>query len=144
METNTQSPELHRIDKAVITEDAGRFLRLIRDKEELLDALTEANTDCKLLRERQIQIDKDNLKKSIEFEATKKSLDIVARHLEKFLDEFDGAFYANDRCASCEIAQDYIDAAKYMADNFGRINNYIRQVEEWLENYPTEKRTDKI
>lgn len=59
----------------------------------------------------------------------------LALHLENFLDEFEGAWDNDEQCASPEIAQEYIDAAKYMADNFGRINNRIRAIEEWLNNY---------
>lgn len=62
-------------------------------------------------------------------------LQTLGRHLSKFLDEFEGKWDSDEQCASPEIAQDYIDAAKYMADNFQRINNRIREVEVWLNDY---------
>lgn len=34
-----------------------------------------------------------------------------------------------------EDAQDYLDSAKWMADNFGRTNNRIKEVQLWLDNY---------
>lgn len=62
-------------------------------------------------------------------------LQTVVIHLSKFLDEFEGHWDSDEQCASPEIAQDYIDAAKFMADNFGRINNRIRDVQKWLNEY---------
>lgn len=56
-------------------------------------------------------------------------------HLGRFLNEFEGAFDTDESCASTDIAEEYIEAAKYTADNFGRVNNRIRQVEEWVNNY---------
>jgi hypothetical protein len=32
-----------------------------------------------------------------------------------------------------EDAQDYLDSAKWMEDNFGRTNNRINEVQEWLD-----------
>ena len=58
---------------------------------------------------------------------------IYAQHFG--LDELEGAFDSDEGFASPEIAQDYIDAAKFAADNSGRINNRIRQVEKWLNEY---------
>ena len=70
-------------------------------------------------------------------EALKASLKLqtLARHVSTLLDELEGAFDSDEGFASPEIAQDYIDAAKFAADNSGRINNRIRQVEKWLNEY---------
>lgn len=62
-------------------------------------------------------------------------LDTAVKHLAKFLDEFEGKWDSDEQCASPEIAQDYIDAAKFMANYFGRVNNRIRHVEEWRDNF---------
>jgi hypothetical protein len=62
-------------------------------------------------------------------------LETSNKHLSKFLDEFEGGFESDEKCSSPEIAQDYIDAATYMANVHGRKNNCVRKVQEWLDNY---------
>lgn len=74
------------------------------------------------------------LNASIEFEKTKFQLQTSNKHLAKFLDEFEAKFDSDEKCDSPEIAQDYIDAATYM-QTFGRTNNMVRKVQEWLDNY---------
>ena len=85
--------------------------------------------------EKNIVLMKENAQKDNELLKLSMKMSTVAKHLSKFLDEFEGAWDSDETCASPEIAQDYIDAAKYMMNHFGTINNRIRDVEEWLNNY---------
>lgn len=62
-------------------------------------------------------------------------LDTATKHLCKFLDEFEGNWDSNEDCDSPEIALDYLDAAKFMLNHFGRVHNRIDAVQEWYDNY---------
>lgn len=85
--------------------------------------------------EKNIELMKQNAQKDNELHKMSMKTNTLAMHLSKFLDEFEGAWDCDERCASPEIAQDYIDAAKYMMNHFGRIENRIRAVEDWVNNY---------
>lgn len=63
-------------------------------------------------------------------------LDTTQKLLAKFLDEFEGKWDSDEGCESEEIAFDYIDAAKWMANNFDRKGDRIKAVEEWLREIP--------
>ena len=58
----------------------------------------------------------------------------LAKFLSKFLDEFEGAFDVTDHCESIEIAEDYLQAAEFMHDHYGRGVGRIREVQEWIDN----------
>lgn len=77
-----------------------------------------------------------NLKNSLKMEAVKSGLSTVSKHLDKFLDEFEGAFDCDEKCASPEIALDYIEAATYMKKNFNRNDSgFIERVQKWFDSY---------
>lgn len=59
----------------------------------------------------------------------------LAFHLSKFLDEFEGKWDSDEQCDSPEIAIDYLDAAIFMRNFFGRVNNRIDEVQVWYDNY---------
>src|SRR5688572_22254635 len=67
-------------------------------------------------------------------------LSTTCRLLIKFLDRTE-AYFDNKseewlkENISPEDAQDYLDSAKWMADNFGRTNNRIEVIQIWLDNY---------
>ena len=82
------------------------------------------------------------LKNSLLFEAEKQAhkktflkLDTATKHLCKFLDEFEGKWDSNEDCDSPEIALDYLDAAKFMLNHFGRVHNRIDAIQAWYDNY---------
>ena len=82
------------------------------------------------------------LKGSVLLEAEKNAhkktflkLDTATKHLCKFLDEFEGKWDSNEDCDSPEIALDYLDAARFMLNHFGRVHNRIDAVQEWYDNY---------
>src|SRR5690606_15870758 len=105
----------------------GPINQLRKSRNNIMDATTITISPIELMKQN-AQKDNELLKMSMK-------MNTVAMHLSKFLDEFEGAWDSDETCASPEIAQDYIDAAKYMMNHFGRINNRIRDVEEWLNNY---------
>lgn len=67
-------------------------------------------------------------------------LSTTCKLLVKFLDRTE-AYFDNKSEAWLkeniypEDAQDYLDSAKWMADNFGRTNNRIEVIKEWMDNY---------
>lgn len=67
-------------------------------------------------------------------------LSTTCKLLVKFLDRTE-AYFDNKsegwlkENISPEDAQDYLDSAKWMQDNFGRTNNRIKEVQLWLDNY---------
>jgi hypothetical protein len=65
-------------------------------------------------------------------------------HLFKFLDEMEGAFDSNEKFDSPQICRDYIDAALYCLNYFGRSNNRVLQAEAWYNSLNPWELTDKI
>lgn len=64
-------------------------------------------------------------------------LDTVAKHLDNFLDLFEARFSVEGKCDSPEHAIQYLDAAKYMRDNFGRKDyRYISLIQDWYNSEP--------
>lgn len=67
-------------------------------------------------------------------------LSTTCKLLVKFLDRTE-AYFDNKSAKwlkeniSPEDAQDYLDSAKWMADNFGRTNNRIDVIQLWLDSY---------
>lgn len=56
--------------------------------------------------------------------------------LFQYLDTMEGMFDSDESQISVEHMTEYVEAAKYAADNFGRINNRIRQMEEVINKLP--------
>lgn len=82
------------------------------------------------------------LKGSVLLEAEKSAhkktylkLDTACKHLCKFLDEFEGRWDSDEQCDSPEIALDYLDAARFMLNHFGRVHNRIDDIQKWYDNY---------
>lgn len=82
------------------------------------------------------------LKGSVLLEAEKNAhnrtaykLNTVVRFLNTFLSEFEGAWDNDEECASPEIAKDYLEAAKFMRDTFGRTGDRIDAIKSWYDNY---------
>lgn len=67
-------------------------------------------------------------------------LSTTCKLLVKFLDRTE-AYFDNKSSEwlkeniSPEDAQDYLDSAKWMADNFGRRNNRIDVIKKWFDDY---------
>jgi hypothetical protein len=76
------------------------------------------------------------LQVSIDHERTKSKCHTLSRHLKNFLDSFEGRFDSDEGAYSPEHMLEYIDAAKYMELNFGRVNNRIKDVTEKLNALP--------
>lgn len=78
-----------------------------------------------------------------ELSATRKQLDrvntqnvIMAQRLSVHLDEIEASFDNDEKFQSPEAAQDYLDSAKWMADNFSRNDHRrIDRVQYWLDHY---------
>jgi hypothetical protein len=73
---------------------------------------------------------------SITFEQTKSKNSTLARFVVNFLDSFEGMFDSDEDALSTEHMIEYLDAAKWMAANYGRINNRIDEVTERLNALP--------
>ena len=78
---------------------------------------------------------KNLLELSIIYERERSKTKVLVSLLSKFLQEFEGKFSSDETCDSPEIARDYLDAAIFMRDNFGRKENCIREVEAWYSDY---------
>lgn len=55
--------------------------------------------------------------------------------LAKHCDEIEATFDNDEQFDSPESAQDYLNSAKWLHDNFGRTNNRIEDVQRWLNEY---------
>lgn len=83
------------------------------------------------------------LKNSLMYEAEKQAhkktylkLDTACKLMAKLCDEREAEWDSDERFASEEFAYDYVEAARFLANHFGRTNNRIRQVEEWINELP--------
>lgn len=63
-------------------------------------------------------------------------LDTACKLMAKLCDEREAEWDSDERFASEEFAYDYIEAARFLANHFGRTNNRIRQAEEWINELP--------
>ena len=86
------------------------------------------------------------LKNSLLFEAEKQAhkktflkLDTACKLMGKLCDEREAEWDSDERFASEEFAYDYLEAAKFLMNHYGRMNNRIRQVEEWLTELPMDR-----
>jgi hypothetical protein len=68
------------------------------------------------------------VKNSIDFELTKV-------HLRLQLQETEGRFERTREFDSTTACEDYIKAAQFMADRFGRKDNMIKEAKHWYDNY---------
>lgn len=56
----------------------------------------------------------------------------LKKYLILFVQQFESTF-AQDENMSVEFAQEYVNAAKYLRDTFGRKGDIINHVELWIE-----------
>ena len=56
-------------------------------------------------------------------------------HLHNFCDRFESKWESDEQCESPEVAQEYIDAARFLEKNFSRTKNWIGSVTNWKNNY---------
>jgi hypothetical protein len=70
----------------------------------------------------------ENIKNSLLFERMK-------NHLSIFLCEMEERFNRTSAFESDEICQDYIKAATFMAENFGRTNNRVSDARHWYDHH---------
>jgi hypothetical protein len=60
-------------------------------------------------------------------------IEFLKKYLALQLCRVEGLFDSDPRQLSDEEYIEYIEAAQYMADNFGRKNHRIRLVKEWID-----------
>jgi hypothetical protein len=77
-----------------------------------------------------------HLQLSITHEQTKSKNLILKSFVVKFLDSFEGRFDSDEDAYAPEHMIEYIEAAKWMAANYGRVNNRIDDVTERLNALP--------
>lgn len=63
-------------------------------------------------------------------------LDTACKLMAKLCDEREAEWDSDERFASEEFAYDYIEAARFLANHFGRTNNRISKVQEWIDSLP--------
>jgi hypothetical protein len=69
-------------------------------------------------------------------EAHTATINTMKTFLFQYLDTMEGIFDSDESQLSTEHLIEYVEAAKYAADRFGRINNRIRQMEEVINKLP--------
>lgn len=145
---NSTSELIEVAEPVMITLSASEYQELVRNKELILKKLIECQDDLKnsitevqLLRVTvdgfQTKLLEASIKhqKSLNFERQVK--DTQSKHIQKFLDDFEAKWdNREEECEmSPELADDYITAATYQADYFGRTNNRVDDVKHWRDNY---------
>lgn len=113
-----------QIKEVTIAISGQEYLQDQREKDKAIDLLSQSTSLA--------------LENSIKYENCKQEnirlnarLETSNRFLSKFLEEFESEWDNDEQCASPEIADDYIRAAKWMADYFGRRHNRIDAVTAW-------------
>jgi hypothetical protein len=105
----------------------------------VMDGLLETIEDQnRKLRELDKALDKERsetLKNSMKYNGIRAQLAMSNLHLFNFLDEMEARFDNTSEFDSPEICRDYMDAAKYTAQYFGRLNNRYDQAKHWYDNY---------
>jgi len=92
---------------------------------EMVDTAVEMVTD---LRNEIDRLNSEAVKNSINFE-------LLKTHLRLMLQETEGRFERTNDFDSPEACNDYIKAAQFMAENFGRKDNMIKEAKNWYDNY---------
>lgn len=110
-----------------------------QSKETVLDGLLETIEDQnRKLRELDKALDlerEQTLKNSMKYNGIRAQLAMSNLHLFNFLDEMEARFDNTSAFDSPQICKDYLDAAKYTAQYFGRTNNRVTEAEHWYNNY---------
>lgn len=92
---------------------------------EIVDSAVEMVNDLRA------EIDRLNMEavtNSINFE-------LLKVHLRLQLEETEGRFERTNEFDSPEACNDYIKAARFMSENFGRKDNMIKEAKHWYDNY---------
>lgn len=63
------------------------------------------------------------------------NFELLKVHLRLQLEETEGRFERTNEFDSPAACDDYIKAAKFMAENFGRKDNMITEAKHWYDNY---------
>jgi hypothetical protein len=103
------------MENVLIVESASRYDKMLKQVEEMNGKL---------------------LGLSITFEQTKSKNSTLSRFVVNFLDSFEGMFDSNEDAYGPEHMIEYIEAAKWMEANYGRVNNRIKHVTEKLNALP--------
>ncbi len=112
-----------------IAQSEDRYDSLLEQIEKDSKTIVELNNQVQLMQ-------LNTFKHSIVLERQKGLSSTLALHLSKFLDEFEAKFDSDEQCDSCEIALDYIEAAKFMKLNFKRVGDRINDAQHWFDNQP--------
>lgn len=111
----------------------------LQTKETVLDGLLETiesnNRDLRQLNKELDRINEENLKNSMKYNGIRAQLAMSNLHLFNFLDEMEARFDNTSSFDSPEICKDYMEAAKYTAQYFGRANNRYSEAKHWYDNY---------
>jgi hypothetical protein len=73
---------------------------------------------------------------SITYEQTKSKNSTLSRFVTNFLASFEGMFDSDEDALSPEHMIEYLEAARWMRDNYGRVNHRIDSVQEKLNALP--------
>lgn len=76
------------------------------------------------------------LETSINYERIKSKNSTLSRFVTNFLDSFEGMFDSDESAFAPEHMIEYLEAARWMRDNCGRVNNRIDHVQEKLNALP--------
>lgn len=156
--SNTQ--ELPQVTEAIIVDDADRYMNLVHENESMLKQLQANQVSMQMMLEELVDRRKENeayrkevdrlnneaLQKSLAIQAVrehikkqKETIDILVHHCRKLCDEVE-ARYDNDEnfpstvFISPEFARDYMDAALFLENHFGRKGNRVEQAKKWYDN----------
>jgi len=100
-------------------------------KKILVEELSKVNQQQ---REEIDRLNGEALKNSIAFEKLKTQVNVLSGLLHEFLNDYEGAFDADGKPSSIEMAENfYLPAAKYMREHFGRGNHRIDSMQNWID-----------
>lgn len=101
----------------------------------LLQTVEENEKELKNLSKEIDRLITDNLHHSKKYNGIRQQLSTSNMHLFIFLDEMEARFDNTSAFDSPEICKNYLDAAIYCSNYFGRVNNRINEAKYWYDNY---------
>lgn len=145
--TQNSTSELKEITEPLVMPMQARdYQELVNDNKRLLEALIQCQDDLKaaLLRIEAKDASNDFLitealkasnryREEIAREQAKNS--IQSQHMAKMLDRIEAEFDTNEKFVSLEDADDYLTAARYQRDFFGRNSESAKKMIERVEEY---------
>jgi hypothetical protein len=125
--------ELTQVPEITVAQSGQQFLSDQQMMEDLLEQKIRLRKEIETLKTEHslaVQACKDHIKQQ------KEKIELLVHHCSKLLNEVEGAYDSDEKFASDEFCRDYLDAALFLQNYFGRKYNRTAQAQEWINRLP--------